>query len=78
MIHVNVNEAGLGRSFLKKIRLKNVSLKNVAKAAFAPHLLLSKKAQGTVAKAAFAPHLLLKNKKKRLVRSNRRPITLKR
>jgi hypothetical protein len=70
MIHINVNDTGLAKPFWKKIRLKNVNLKNVTKAAFAPHLLLSKKAQGKIAKAAFAPHLLLKNKNKRLVRSN--------
>lgn len=70
MIHINVNGAGLGKPFWKKIRIRDVSLKNVAKATLAPHLLLSKKAQGTIAKAAFAPHLLLKNKNKRLVRSN--------
>ena len=79
MVHINVNDTGLSKPFWKKIRLKNVSLKNVAKATLAPHLLLSKKTQGTIAKAAFAPHLLLKNKNKRLVRSNRaKSTTIKR
>lgn len=79
MVHINVNGTGLRKPFWKKIRIKDVSLKNVAKATLAPHLLLSKKAQGTIAKVAFAPHLLLKNKNKRLVRSDRaKSTTIKR
>lgn len=64
--------AGLNKSFLKKLKLKNL-----AKMAFAPHLLIPKNKRGKFIKGALAPHTLLKkNQRNRLVKGVFAPHTL--
>jgi hypothetical protein len=43
--------------------LRKFTLKNVVKAAFAPHTLIPKRHRGQLIKMAFAPHLLLRKKR---------------
>ncbi|CCG53583.1 Hypothetical protein KQS_08220 [Flavobacterium indicum GPTSA100-9 = DSM 17447] len=64
--------AGLNRSFLKRLRFKNL-----VKMAVAPHLLIPKNKRRTLIRGAFAPHTLIKkNQRKRLIKGVLAPHTL--
>jgi hypothetical protein len=59
MITIGNSPNGLGKPrFLRKINFRNV-----AKAAFAPHLLVPKKNRGRLIKMAIAPHTLLRKRR---------------
>jgi len=64
--------AGLNRSFLKKLKFKNF-----VKMAVAPHLLIPKNKRGMLIKGALAPHTLIKkNQRNKLIKGVLVPHTL--
>lgn len=69
--HTGLN-AGLNRGFFKKLNFKNV-----AKMAFAPHLLIPKNKRAMFIKGALAPHTLIKkNQRGKLIKGVFAPHTL--
>ena len=64
--------AGLNRSFFKRLNFKNA-----IKMAVAPHLLIPKNKRGMLIKGALAPHLLIKkHQRNRLIKGAFAPHTL--